>query len=287
MKNLFRMYVVLAYRIIRNIIGFFQITIRFIQRQVPKNLACYIQNCILTFRGSNVSYGFDKYENLFYAKEKCLKWFFGDLDRGFKFYDHGILKRGDNLATSYCITDIKFDNTDIVVDCGANYGDLFIFLSDKIIESNYIAIEPGPIEYKTLLRNIPNAKVFNNALSNIEGEFDFYLCSKTGESSLVRPKNFTNIIKAKVRTLDEILKELKISKCRLFKLEAEGWEPEILNGAVEFIRICDYIAVDGGKERGVKADSTLHIINNFLLKSGFEMIGIEGKQYRALYKRII
>ena len=110
--------------------------------------------------------------------------------------------------------------------------------------------------------------------------------SQSGDSSLVEPKDYTDIVKVDVKRLDDVLVSLKLEKCKLFKLEAEGFEPEILRGAEKFIEICDYVAVDGGRERGVNAEATLHIANNFLMKRGFEMIDIHGPYHRALYKKI-
>ena len=207
------------------------------------------------------------------------------MTRGFDFYSRSVKKRGNVLADSYCLKHVKFSSDDIVIDCGANYGDLFLYLGDKINESNYVALEPSPIEYQCLLNNVPKARVLNLGLSNSNGELDFYLCSESGDSSLVEPKNYTEVVKVSVRTLDSLVDELKIKKCRLLKLEAEGWEPEILDGAKEFIKLCDYVAIDGGLERGVSEEATFPAINNFLLKSGFEMFDINGPSYRALFRK--
>jgi FkbM family methyltransferase len=209
------------------------------------------------------------------------------MTRGFDFYARSINKRGNILADSYCLKHIEFSSDDIVIDCGANYGDLYLYLRDKINEQNYIALEPGPIEYQCLLNSVPKAQVLNYGLSNSDGELDFYLCSKSGDSSLVKPKNYTEVVKVSVKTLDSLVDDLKIAKCKLLKLEAEGWEPEILDGAKEFIKLCDFVAIDGGLERGVNEKATFPAINNFLMKNGFEMIDIHGPSYRALFQKVL
>jgi FkbM family methyltransferase len=223
---------------------------------------------------------------LFIAKQNSLVRYFGDMDRGFDSYGKNIMTRSSIIDNSYCLQNINFSSEDIVIDCGANYGDLFIGLSKKIPEQNYIAFEPGPIEYQCLLNSLPNSRIFNLGLSDKDGELEFYLCSKTADSSVVRPKSFTDIVKTKVTSMDSILPSLQINKCKLFKLEAEGWEPEILNGAREFMKICEYIAIDGSPERGIEEKITFHTLNNDLLKSGFEMVDIYGESYRALYKNL-
>ena len=62
----------------------------------------------------------------------------------------------------------------------------------------------------------------------------FYLSSATGDSSLIEPASFTEKIDVRVTTLDIFDQENNIKKCKLLKLEAEGSEPEILNGARNF-----------------------------------------------------
>jgi hypothetical protein len=71
----------------------------------------------------------------------------------------------------------------------------------------------------------------------------------------------------------------------LLKIEAEGYEPEILKGAGKMLERCEYIAVDGGYERGVKCEQTFTTITNYLLKNNFEMKDIYFPWHRALFVR--
>ena len=61
-----------------------------------------------------------------------------------------------------------------------------------------------------------------------------------------------------------------------------GYEPEVLLGAKDSLKICDYVAVDGGYERGLK-EQTFTEITNYLIKNGFE-IDIYFPWNRALLK---
>ena len=277
MKELILDYARLFYRT-------FRFLLRALQRNVPPKIACYIQNVFLVLHRSNLKYSYDKKNSLYIAHQDGLVRYFGDMDRGFDLYARCMIARGHKIANSYCLQNLNFNSQDIIIDCGANYGDLYIYFSDKIKKSNYIAFEPGPVEFKCLQNSMPNSRIYNLALSDSDGELDFYLCSKTGDSSLIEPKTYTEVIKVDVRSMDSFLPDLNIDKCKLFKIEAEGLEPEILNGSRDFIKICEYIAIDGGRERGVNAEATLHKASNFLLRNGFEMIDINGKVYRALYK---
>ena len=277
MKTLIKDYI---YIIIRTIRLFF----RSIELILPPKLACNLQNLLLLIVRSELRYKYDPKLRLYVAYEKNFFRYFGDLKRGFDFYGTSLIKRGNMLYNSYCLHNISFDKWDIVVDCGANYADLFIPLKDKIEEENYITFEPGPTEHKCIKKSVPNSRNFNLGLSNKEGLMNFYLCSATGDSSLIKPQKFTEIVDVKVTTLDNFMAQENIIKCKLLKLEAEGWEPEILMGANSFLKICEYVAIDGGRERGTKKELTFHVLNNHLTDIGFKMIDLNGHAYRALYK---
>lgn len=279
MKLLILDYLKLFYRTI-------VLILRCLQKLVSPNAACFLQNIFLFLLGSQLRFKFDARSSLFIAKEKQLIKYFGDMGRGFDLYGRSLFTRGKQLADQYCINKIMFDEDDIVVDCGANYADLYLFLDGKIKQENYIAFEPGPIEYKCISKSLPKAQIHNLGLSNKEGKLDFYLCSKLGDSSFIKPRSYTEIIKVNVVKLDNFASSSGINKCKLLKLEAEGFEPEILIGANNFIKKCEYIAIDGGRERGINLDLTFHTLNNYLLNNDFVMLDIYGPIYRGLYRNI-
>ena len=66
------------------------------------------------------------------------------------------------------------------------------------------------------------------------------------------------------------------------KIEAEGFEPEILKGCDRNINKFSYIAIDGGNERGVNLEETMSLQLNFLMRKGYHIKGINLKWGRAL-----
>jgi FkbM family methyltransferase len=276
-KNLFFQFTYLFYQVIRR-------SIRAMQRNSSPSFACKLQNIFLMLHMSTLRVSYDKSNNLFFAHDGKFIWYFSEMSRGFDFYAGGLMQRGQRLSNSYCLEKIQFNKSDIVIDCGANFADLYISLSKKINEFNYITFEPSPREFSCIQKNVPNAKNYNFALSNKIGKVPLYISSATGDSSLIEPRFFTGVTIVNVTTLDQFFLENSIKQCKLIKIEAEGLEPEILEGAQNSLSKCEYVALDGGRERGVNSDLTLHICNNFLLKSGFEMVDINGKVYRALYR---
>ena len=181
---------------------------------------------------------------------------------------------------------INFESGDIVIDCGANVGDLEIFFNEMNIDINYIAYEPSPLEFECLRKNLllKNSRCFNYALFNKEEILKFYISSEYGDSSLIKIKKFTHEKNVQSKRLDSIIDELKLEKIKLLKLEAEGAEPEILLSCGDKLKNIEYISADLGFERGLKQESTLPSVSNSLIEKGFEMISIISPRLVCLFK---
>lgn len=240
-------------------------------------------NLKLFLKRTNLSIFFDHESNLFYIKDDGIHHFFGNLKRGFNLYQEGLKFRANKLFDSYLLSKINFSYNDIVIDCGANYADLWLSLKKFINQKNYITFEPGPIEHQSIKKNAPNGVHIMKGLSNNNENIRFYLNEKNADSSIVEPARFTHTTEIETLTLEKFFKENNIENVKLFKLEAEGFEPEILEGALNVLDKIEYIAVDGGYERGKDKIETFSIISNYLYNHGFKMISINFKWGRALF----
>ena len=247
-------------------------------------LSVCLENLIAFIRRKDIRFSYIKKENLVKAQENNLIRYYREPKRCFYLYRNGISFRGKFIHKSYCIDKLYFSKEDVVFDCGANSGDLFIELKDRISLNNYIGIEPNPEDFKVLNLNCPNTTLINKALGIDKSFLDFFIATSNGDSSLIKPKNFQEIIKVEVIRLDQLMNELKLEKVKLLKLEAEGFEPEILIGAGERIKDIEYIAIDGGYERGTKEEQTFTTLTNYLIKKDFEISDIYFPWYRALFK---
>ena len=215
------------------------------------------------------------------------KHYFSNKIRGINLYSSGLEFRAIQIADSYKLNKISFKLSDKVVDCGANYGDLWLYLYDKIDIKNYFTFEPGINEFKALCENVKNNNNYNLGLDKTESTKNFYINEQDADSSIVEPKIYNSIYKIKTTTLNKFFKKIKTEKIKLLKLEAEGYEPEILQGANKILDKIEYIAIDGGYERGKNSEETLSSQLNFLLKNNFEIIEINLKWGRALLKNKI
>lgn len=193
-------------------------------------------------------------------------------------YLSGFSQRANYIANTYMLNLIDFRAGDLVVDCGANMGDLEYFLRRNLPKVDYIGYEPNPHDFSCLVRNVGISKCRNIGLWNVIGSIPFYVNDDHSSSSFIEPPEFRKIIKIPASTLNC---EFPTTKIRLLKLEAEGAEPEVLQGASEILHNIDYISADVGPERGIDEEETRDFVVNFLIESGFELVN-ESSNHRKV-----
>ena len=188
----------------------------------------------------------------------------------------------DLLYDSYLLNSIDIQKDDVIVDCGANVGELFLAVKEKNFDVTYIGFEPDKETYDCLKLNVKNEKniVHNIGLSNIDGSNNFYIDNEGGNSSFV-DFGTSESIKVDTKTLDSFnIKE----NIKLFKIDAEGYEPEVLSGSKNTLKNTNFVSVDFGSERGANQNNTMVDVNNLLLQVGFELIELNDFRMIGLYK---
>jgi FkbM family methyltransferase len=212
--------------------------------------------------------------------------FFGYRKQGLMCYSNGIIDRGNSLANEYLIDDLNFKDGDYIFDIGANTGDLSIFFENKKININYYGFDPGLIEYNSLKLNITQGKTFNFALGNEDCEKTFYYKPEFGDSSLVEMLDYTNKYNVQVKKIETFLEEYNLSnsKIKLIKVEAEGFEPEIIYGIGDSLKNVEYITADLGFERGITQDTTAPQVLEYLILNNFEIVKINKDRFCFLLK---
>tara|TARA_B100001057_G_scaffold500029_1_gene613087 strand:- start:34567 stop:35448 length:882 start_codon:yes stop_codon:yes gene_type:complete len=188
----------------------------------------------------------------------------------------------DLLYDSYLLDNIDIHNGDVIVDCGANVGELFLSIKEKNIDVDYIGFEPDRETYDCLKLNVDNDKniVHNIGLSDIEGSNNFYIDNEGGNSSFI-DFGTSKSLKVDVKMLDSYNINKKI---KLFKIDAEGYEPEVILGSKNTLNNITFVSVDFGSERGINQSNTMVDVNNLLLESGFELIELNDFRMIGLYK---
>jgi FkbM family methyltransferase len=120
---------------------------------------------------------------------------------------------------------------DLFVDIGANIGSYSI-LSAAHIGSDTISIEPVPATFNHLINNIrindikEKVEALNIAIGSQKGTVKFTITQ--GTMNHVATNSDKDTINVKMSTLDEILHGRNPT---LLKIDVEGFETEVLNGA--------------------------------------------------------
>tara|TARA_B000000532_G_C18877109_1_gene411222 strand:+ start:4166 stop:5023 length:858 start_codon:yes stop_codon:yes gene_type:complete len=246
----------------------------FIHKNTNKKLFCFFMN--IFFRKESKIY----YKNDLYFKNlenRTISFPNKRIDRVIINYK----KHFNDLLETYCVSDLMLEEDDTVVDCGSNVGELFYALKINNSHFNYYGFEPDPITYRSLHENLKNtsSEIFDYALSNENGQANLYLDSEGADSSLVyfgKVKNYS----VETRTLDSF----KLEKIKLFKLEAEGFEYEVLEGAKNTLKNTDLVTVDYGPEKGLEKNTTASEVTNFLYKNDFKLIKTSKYRHVGLFK---
>ncbi len=219
--------------------------------------------------------------NFFYNTE--VNWRFSFKKQGLMAYGFGFKKRKNDLMTVYLIKNIEFKDGDVVIDIGANNGDFYLCFDKKI---KYYGYEPSPSVFPNLQYNIKNQNLYNLGISNFENKkVDFYLSDEYGDSSILPINKYSEKITIDTTTLDKAISKIE-QKIKLIKIEAEGFEPEVLQGLKKYLNFVEYITIDCGFERGTKQESTIAECSNYLIKNNFKMIDFGHPRIVTLFKNL-
>jgi FkbM family methyltransferase len=162
---------------------------------------------------------------------------------------------------------------DVLIDVGANVGEVSYYGNHLGIKTIY-SIEPDPIPRYCLEQNLQylNCIVKPIALGNLDGEVLFYSKAHSADSSMIKPEGDFGVLKVQAQTLDSFFISNKVGGRVLLKMDAEGFEPEILSGASFAPKHISWVAIDGGPERMGKPTSD-EIVDS-LKNAKFENINV-------------
>lgn len=206
-------------------------------------------------------------------------------------FSRGIRGRGAQLAEQYFL-DRVHGKLNVVIDVGANSGDFLLAIGDDC--HHYIGLEPIIEDYEFLSINCSQRGAgflaSNVALGDTRGKSEIFVSRGEADSSLIEPASgYTEKREVQMETLDSVITSQNLISVDLVKIEAEGYEPEVIRGGNAGLRIARYIAVDGGPERGPDSSSTIEECTNLLTEIGFELVSInlDSRPGVALYKNTL
>jgi FkbM family methyltransferase len=138
----------------------------------------------------------------------------------------------------------------LILDVGANVGQTLDALRRHFVDSKFHCFEPSPRAFEVLAKkyaDIPSIRLFNLALSDVDGKALFHETRSTDGSSLLpirRPSQGAvpewlseeQAFDVAVRRLDQLLAREGVTTIDLLKLDVQGGELLVLNGCGEWLR---------------------------------------------------
>jgi FkbM family methyltransferase len=169
---------------------------------------------------------------------------------------------------------------EVLVDIGAHIGK-YTLTTAKVVgnEGMVVAIEPHPVNYQTLQRNIglnklENAMALNLAAWNTDCELKLFTGDVAGHHS-VKVNRRIGWVEVKARVTDHVLKELRLDRVDWIKIDVEGAESEVLCGLEETIskykpKIITEVFYENVHARTQNVDE----MKKFMKKHGYGLIRI-------------
>ncbi|MDM9628783.1 FkbM family methyltransferase [Rhizobium sp. S152] len=197
----------------------------------------------------------------------------------------GVAAGVDALANQYNLGEIPTNPGDLLIDCGANIGELGLWAKKR--QMQYIAFEPEPLEARCADLNAFDgaSRTHRLALWSENTVLRFFSKAGTADSSAIEMNDFDSVHEIEARRLDTVVDDIPPGAKIILKLEAEGAEPEVLAGAANLLPKIDYVAVDCGFERGKEQTHTFVETNTVLVDYGFRVKKANFSRMTMLYER--
>lgn len=172
-----------------------------------------------------------------------------------------------------------------VIDVGANVGQ-FAVACKKIFPSATVhSFEPLPecvVKLKRHLSKFADVYVYPIALGEQSGEVMFHVNSHSHSSSILalgerHHRAFphareTHTIKVPLSTLDFEMKSISMKGPVLLKLDVQGYEPQVLEGATETLKRVDYVLLEASFRPMYEGEKTFMPIARAMEERGFEFL---------------
>jgi FkbM family methyltransferase len=198
-----------------------------------------------------------------------------------------IFKENDH----FLIPEFSGKDANLVIDLGANEGYYTLKLKQNNPKCKVIVVEPNPLAFEVLEKNIKSNKLSDIILVNKA------VCSKNGKIIFKIVENVSAIggkdlgimnrpwlkeemikkVKVDCITLNKLLKNYKIDELDILKLDVEGMELEILKSSKNLLNKIHKIVVEWHSKEirdGLK---------KYLKEHGFKLVFEEKRDYGDLY----
>ncbi len=167
-----------------------------------------------------------------------------------KLYKKGWRARLDQLEREYGVgRHVTLGPDSVILDIGANAGE-FAHVAARY-GAQIFCLEPDPNVFACLKKNtrrLNNVSIHDALVWNEEAELEFFSAPASADSSVFDEGQGPKTTKT-ATTVERFCRDHGIEKVDLLKCDAEGAEPEVLEGVGSMFPNISAIALDTGAER--------------------------------------
>lgn len=168
-------------------------------------------------------------------------------NRVFKHHNNMSFRNLDQvkLKAEPLLLEFLLEKNYVLFDVGAHIGEYILFGNKSVPMNQIYAFEPNDGQYRLLKKTFRKAKIYNIALSNENGIKQFKVPVLKGKQQTTRGTLKVNIqekdeeskviFEVKVKTLDTFVEDQKIDNLGLIKIDVEGAELDVIEGATKTI----------------------------------------------------
>lgn len=170
-----------------------------------------------------------------------------------------------------------------VLDIGANNGSSALKFSDAFPGATVHSFEPVASTFEILQANVAGRKEIlchRLAMGSAPGVAQIYLTTHDTMNSLVRPDTVLGEETVRVTTVDEFASAQNIERIDLLKVDAEGFDLEVLRGAEKMMaagRVA-FILAEVGFHPGDARHILFDDVRDYLAPRGFAVFGFYDQQ---------
>ncbi len=168
-------------------------------------------------------------------------------------------------------------------DVGANAGQTITKLVSAFPDAEVHAFEPVKKTYdliRSRFASYNNLTLNQLALGDRNAEMDIYVPQHDTMASLVKPSDYVESEQVRVQTLDAYCDEHNIATIDLLKIDAEGYDLQVLKGATTLLenQAIKLVLVELGFDPKSSYHVPFDIVHGYLADYGFDVFGIYDQQ---------
>ena len=178
-------------------------------------------------------------------------------------------------------------NIDCFIDIGSNKGQFLLIARKYYPKAKIYSFEPQKDLINIQKKLFKNIKFFNICLGNKSETRYFNILSRRDSSSLLEPKIFKNSIykiekkiKVSIKKFDQIISLNKTNNFFL-KIDVQGYELEVLKGAINNLDKVNYILIELSSKKLYKKQPKISTLLVFLKQNNYKLVKIFNKSFNS------